>query len=115
DPDIVPSTLRRRQQRAPLSHRAIAVQLGIKRGQSSSVDAFAVNHVPLLDEQYRFHIPAKHAVRWFSYTNPTSVLPDLAPEGCSVVEMFVPVPSGVAAAQISTEQAWEVAQRYMSV
>ncbi|MCS6520888.1 hypothetical protein, partial [Burkholderia thailandensis] len=35
--------------------------------------------------------PQPDGVRWFNYTVPTVALPELAPPGGSIVEMFAPV------------------------
>ncbi len=113
DPEAIPSRLRRRADRAALSHRAVSVQLGVRWADDQLAPAFAVNRVPLLDEQYRFHRPAGNDVRWFGYTEPTGVLPALAPAGSAVVEMFAPVPAGLPAERIGPDRAAEIAERYI--
>jgi len=90
----VPAALRRRANRSPLSHRAIAIQIGADR---IGGDAFIVNHVPAMNEQGALHFVAPGVPRWLSYTNPTAVLPHLAPEGKSVIELYAPV-SGITSA-----------------
>jgi phytoene desaturase len=111
DPAIVPAPLRRRAERAPLSHRAISIQLGIT--QAAAAEAFAINRIPLLDEQHRFHEPAEREVRWFSHTRPSAILPWLAPEGAEAVEMFAPAPPGRRAAEIGADETAEIAARYI--
>ncbi len=85
-----PAALRRIRHKAPLSHRAIAVQLGC-----TGVDAhgaFMVNHVPAMDEQGRMHRFTPHAPPvGLSYTVPTRVQPGLAPAGKSIIELYAPV------------------------
>lgn len=90
--DAVPARLRRRARRAPLSHRAISVQLGC-RGIGDP-DAFVVNHVPPMAEQGRMHTAVAGVPRWLAYTCPTATLPELAPERGAVIEFYAPV-SGV--------------------
>jgi len=92
--DAVPAALARRAKRSPLSHRAIAIQIG---AASVANDAFIVNHVPPMAEQGAMHVAASSVPRWLSYTNPTSVIPGLAPEGRSIIELYAPV-SGIASA-----------------
>lgn len=90
----VPAALVRRAKRSPLSHRAIAIQIG---ADSIEGDTFIVNHVPAMNEQGALHVARPGVPRWLSYTNPTAVLPHLAPEGNSIIELYAPV-SGIASA-----------------
>jgi len=91
----VPARLRRLARRSPLSHRAIAIQLGCQG--ISDPGAFIVNHVPSMAEQGRMHASAPGIPRWLAYTNPTLTLPELAPDGKAVIEFFAPA-SGIEAA-----------------
>lgn len=103
--DVVPAQLLKRALHSPLSHRAIAIQIGC-RGLSE--DAFIVNHVPRISEQGRMHVAAPGVPRWLAYTNPTATIQELAPENKTIIEFFAPV-SGVASAlgwtDTMTEQA----------
>lgn len=112
DPGIVPKSLARRAQKAPLSHRAISIQLGVQWEEPATARAFAVNHVPPLEKQGLFHLPAEGEVRWFSRTCPAGTLPGTAPEGMAVVEMFAPVPAGNAEA-VGDDEARAIADRYV--
>lgn len=89
DPADVPTAMRRRVERAPLSHRAVGIQLGL--ANALDVPAHVVNRIPLMDEQYRMQMPQPDGVQWLSYSVPTHTCPDLAPRGGSVVEMFAAV------------------------
>ena len=104
--DVGPAALRRRARHSPLSHRAIAIQLG---SNAIERDAFVVNHVPAMAEQGAMHVAAAGVPRWLSYTNPTAVIPDLAAQGGSIVELFAPV-SG-----IETASQWTRAMTEASV
>lgn len=93
--EAVSRTLARRARRAPLSHRAISIQLG--GAVAAGPDAFIVNHVPPMREQGRLHVSSPDAPRWLAYTCPTLVLPDLAPPGRSILELYAPA-TGIASA-----------------
>lgn len=114
EPGTVPARLRRRARRAPLSHRAISIQLGVQWKADAAAEAFAVNHVPPLEEQSRMHLPAEGAVRWFSYTSPDHVTPRAAPDGMAVVETFAPVPPGLRADQIGAGQVEDIVARHIA-
>lgn len=87
--DAVPSSMRRKAAQAPLSHRALSVQLGLSNRLEVASQSISV--LPFMDEQHRLHVPGEAFARGFSYSVPTVTLPELAPAGGSVVEMFVPV------------------------
>lgn len=93
--EAVPARLSRQARRSPLSHRAIAIQLGCQG--VGDPGAFIVNHVPSMAEQGRMHLSEPGVPRWLAYTNPTLTLPELAPEGKAVIEFYAPV-SGIASA-----------------
>lgn len=85
--DAVPAPLLKRVRHSPLSHRAIAIQIGC---HGTGEDVFIVNHVPEISEQGRMHVAAPGVPRWLAYTHPTAVLPELAPENKTVIEFFAP-------------------------
>nr|WP_199043318.1 NAD(P)/FAD-dependent oxidoreductase [Dyella sp. ASV24] len=91
-PDVVPRAMQRTARRAPLSHRAIAVQLGGRFEPSSN--AFIVNHVPDMARQGVMHQAAGQVPRWLSWTSPSQVVSGLAPTGKGVLELYAPV-SGI--------------------
>lgn len=85
----VPNDMRRKVQNAPLSHKALVIQLGLSnridvRSHSNSI-------LPMLDEQYKVFLPDAEGVKWPIYSVPTVTLPELAPRGASIVEMFPPI------------------------
>ncbi|WP_211442702.1 phytoene desaturase family protein [Collimonas humicola] len=89
DSDQVPRAMRRRVQGAPLSHRTLSIQLGLANRLQPA--AHSVNHIPLMEEQKRMLAPQAGGIKWFSYTVPTLPMPELAPPGGSIVEMFAAV------------------------
>ncbi len=95
DPADVPSSMRRRVERAPLSHRAVSIQLGL--ANTLDVPAHVINRIPLMAEQHRMLVPQPDGVQWLSYSVPTHTSPELAPHGGSVVEMFAAVDPAVPA------------------
>lgn len=88
-PADAPRAMLRRVARAPLSHRALGIQLGL-RNRIEPV-AYSVDHLPPAGELRAMLSPQPDGVRWFNYTVPTVALPELAPPGGSIVEMFAPV------------------------
>lgn len=87
-PEAVPGRLAAKAKAAPLSHRAVSIQLGCSG--AALPDAFIVNHVPPMEQQADMHISRPGVPRWFAYTQPTQVLPELAPQGGSVIELYAP-------------------------
>lgn len=90
--DELPSRLAKAARKAPLSHRAIAIQLGCSG--AAVPNAFIVNHVPPMSEQGRMHVAAEGMPRWLAYTHPTAVNRGMAPANKDVIELYAPV-SGV--------------------
>jgi phytoene dehydrogenase-like protein len=93
-PADVPANLMRKAQRAPLSLRALCIQLGLSNHVQARSFSNAV--LPMMDEQDSFFAPQDDIVRWFQYFVPTVVMPELAPRGGSIVEMFPPIPQNLA-------------------
>lgn len=99
----VPASMSRRMRRTRLSHRAVSLQFGLRnRLQPRAL----VNMVlPMLEHQDHAVAQDASAPAWPVYSVPTMTLPELAPDGGSVVEMFVPV--GEEAAM----ESWQAANR----
>jgi len=107
----VPARLERVARKAPLSHRAIAIQLGCSGAQIPH--AFIVNHVPVMQRQGEMHMSVPGIPKWLAYTHPTAVNQAMAPEGKSVIELFAPV-SGIHAVSDWTRAMTEsVAGKYI--
>ena len=87
--EAAPRKMRKKASRSPLSHRALAVQLGLRNRIDVSSHSFSV--LPLMSEQQRFFEQTGSELRYFHCTVPTVTLPDLAPAGASVIEMFPPI------------------------
>lgn len=82
----VPARMMRKVRRAPLSHRGFVLQLGL--ANKIAVRSHVNCVMPWLGEQSQVFETSGGNVRWPTYTVPTVTLPELAPNGCSIVEMF---------------------------
>ena len=84
-----PRGLRHMAQEAKLSHSAFSVQLGLR----NRIDAPSHSHcfLPPMEHQGDVFTPCDDGVRWLVYDSPTVTLPELAPAGGSVIEMYPPV------------------------
>jgi phytoene dehydrogenase-like protein len=82
----VPARMMRKVRRVPLSHRGFVLQLGL----ANKIEARShVNcAMPWLGEQSQVFDMNGSDMRWSTFTVPTVTLPELAPNGCSIVEMF---------------------------
>lgn len=80
--------MRRKVERAPLSHRAVGVQLGLAHDIGTRTHINAV--LPMLPEQHRVFTGAETG-RWLNWSLPTVAAPEPAPAGGSIVEPFAPV------------------------
>lgn len=90
----VPARLMRKVRRAPLSHRGFVLQLGLAdRIEARSYSSYTI---PWLGEQSQVFRTSGGEMRWLTYNVPTVVLPELAPDGCSIVEMFLPISQEIA-------------------
>ena len=88
-PEDRPRAATHRARRAPLSHRALSVQLGL----ANRIDAPShfMNHVPCMEAQHHLLQETAGVPRWIAYTVPTVTMPELSPAGGSIVEMYPPV------------------------
>jgi phytoene desaturase len=99
-PEHVPASMRRKVDRSPLSNTAISVQLGL-RNRLDSPGICAV--LPVMSDQHRV-ISGTESDRWLNWSVPTATVPELAPPGGSIVEMFSPVRRGVETARDLVDQ-----------
>ncbi len=91
----VPAAMRRKVKDAPLSQKALSVQLGLSN--TLDVPSHSMSVLPMMQDQYRFFEAGSGLPACFNYTVPTVTMPELAPPGASIVEMFPPI-----------DQAWPV-------
>lgn len=85
----VPASMRRKARNAPLSHKALSVQLGL--ANALDVASHSVSVLPMMEDQHKFFLPADGVPEYLNYTVPTATMPELAPPGASIVEMFAPI------------------------
>ncbi|RQS31075.1 NAD(P)/FAD-dependent oxidoreductase [Burkholderia sp. Bp8992] len=84
----VPRRLAHKARTAPLSHRAISIQVG---GSGATLPrAFITNRVPPMRQQGALHASTPGVPQWLAYTCPSLVLPELAPNGKAVLELYAP-------------------------
>jgi phytoene desaturase len=85
-PEDLPRGMSQKVKKAPLSHKALSIQLGL----SNVVDGCSHSNsiLPMMKEQSKFFIPRGEEVKWFIYFVPTVTMPQLAPQGGSIIEMF---------------------------
>ncbi|MGU8078187.1 phytoene desaturase family protein [Burkholderia pyrrocinia] len=84
----LPRRLAHKARAAPLSHRAISIQIGCSGAVLPR--AFITNHVPPMPQQAAMHVSTPGVPRWLAYTCPSQVLPGLAPNGKAVLELYAP-------------------------
>lgn len=107
--DDAPPGMTRKMQRTPLSHKGFVLQLGLANRIEARSHANCV--IPWLDEQSQyFQITGGH-MRWSTYMVPTVTMPELAPSGCSVVEMFPPVSQDMAPGDWGEERKDEIVSK----
>jgi len=99
----VPRRMLRKVKRAPLSHKSFVLQLGLANRIEAHSHANCVH--PWLREQSQVFEPDEGETRWLTDMVPTMTLPELAPTGGSVVEMFLPVRQDMAPGE------WNEAQK----
>jgi phytoene desaturase len=103
----VPAKMARKARRAILSHKGFALQLGL----SNKIDVSSYSNyvLPFLGDQYQLFMPDQHKLRWPIYMVPTIAVPELAPPGGSIVEVFPPIRQDLTAEDWSEERKEEVA------
>jgi phytoene desaturase len=86
DAQHLPRGMNRKVQKAPLSHKALSIQLGL----SNVIDGCSHSNsiVPMMKEQSKFFTPKGEEVKWFVYFVPTVTMPEIASRGGSIIEMF---------------------------
>jgi phytoene dehydrogenase-like protein len=109
DPAVLPEKMRRHANDAPLSQKALCVQLGL----ANRIDAasHSVSMLPPMEDQAQFFEPTDGEPRWFTYSVPTVTMPELAPAGGSIIEMFPAIDQGTRADDWSEAARNEVAEK----
>ncbi|WP_155479400.1 phytoene desaturase family protein [Rhodoplanes serenus] len=107
DPAHVSAGHCRKVATAPLSHRALSLQLGL----SGIIDAPShfMSRVPFMDELQRMLRPSDGPPEWLAYTVPTVTMPELAPPGGSIVELYPAIDQNLSADGWTDERANAVA------
>lgn len=102
-----PARMRRKVRQATLSRKGFVLQLGL----TNKIDARSHTNVvlPWLGEQMQVFLPDARALRWPAYMVPTVTMPELAPPGGSVVEIFSPISQEMTAEDWSEDRKEEVA------
>jgi phytoene desaturase len=85
-PEDLPRGMSKKVKKAPLSHKALSIQLGL----SNVIDGCSHSNsiLPMMNEQSKFFMFKEDEVKWFTYLVPTVTMPQLAPPGGSIVEMY---------------------------
>lgn len=109
--EALPRSLAKKIHRAPLSHRAVSIQIGCSG--ATLPKSFIVNRVPSMDQQQLMHVWQRGAPRWLAYTIPTRVLPHLAPNGKSVIELYAPATGIGSASEWASEMTDLTVRNYL--
>lgn len=98
-----PRAWRTRLDRPRLSMKTCSVQLGL----ANRIDAPShLNYLlPPLERQAEYFAPPSEAIEWAYYAVPSVVVPELAPAGGSLVEVYPPV------SQADPASSWDEARR----
>ncbi len=89
DAENVPDAMRRKVENAPLSQKALSIQLGLSN--AVDVTSHSISLLPMMEEQYKLFSPSNGVPEYLNYTVPTITMPELAPAGGSIIEMFPPI------------------------
>jgi phytoene desaturase len=103
----VPARMNRKVRRSILSRKGFVLQLGLTN--KINVHSHSNYLLPWLGEQSQVFLPDRHELRWPIYTVPTVTMPELAPPGGSIVEMFPPISQELTADDWNEERKEEVA------
>jgi phytoene desaturase len=87
----LPAPLVRKLKHPRLSHRAVSIQFGLST--KIEAPAHSVSVLPWMEQQQELFNQDGHQMKYPVYLVPTLTMPDLAPAGSSIIEMFYPVRS----------------------
>jgi phytoene desaturase len=88
----LPMRMSRKAQKTRLPHNVLSIQLGLANAIDGCSHSNSV--LPMMKEQAKYFIPKKDEVKWFVYFVPTMTMPDLAPRGGCIIEMFPSIKQG---------------------
>ncbi len=103
----VPSKMARKVGRATLSHKGFVLQLGLSN--RTDISTYSNYVLPFVEDQSQFFLQDQHQLRWPIYMAPTIVVPELAPPGGSIVEVFPQIRQDLTAEDWGEERKEEVA------
>jgi phytoene desaturase len=89
DAEHVPSAISRKLKHVRLSHRAVSLQFGLSN--KINAPAHSVSVLPWMEHQQDIFMQDEREVKFPAYVVPTHTMPELAPRGGSIIEMFYPV------------------------
>ncbi len=89
DAKRVPSRIAPKLQHPRLSHRAVSIQLGLRN--RIAAPAHSVSVLPWMERQQDLFLQDGSEMKFPVYLVPTLTMPELAPKGGSIIEMFYPV------------------------
>jgi phytoene dehydrogenase-like protein len=89
DAKDVPSRIAPKLQHPRLSHRAVSVQLGLRN--KIAAPAHSVSVLPWMEQQQDLFLQDGSEMKFPVFFVPTFTMPELAPKGGSIIEMFYPV------------------------
>jgi phytoene dehydrogenase-like protein len=89
DKERVPSSITRKLKHVRLSHRAVSLQFGLSN--RIEAPAHSISVLPWMEHQQDIFMQDGREVKFPVYLVPTLTMPELAPRGGSIIEMFYPV------------------------
>jgi phytoene dehydrogenase-like protein len=94
-PEDLSRGMSRKVQKAPLSNNMLSIQLGLSNVIQGCSHSNSI--LPTMNEQSKLFMPEGDEVKWFVYFVPTVTMPELAPKGGSIIEMFPAIKEGIPA------------------
>lgn len=107
DPQVVPSSLSRKARKAPLSQKAMSIQIGLRT--RIDADSHFMARLPRMEDLDALLRPAGVAAGWLSYAVPTVTMPELAEHGGSIIECHPGIDQAVAAEEWTADAARRIA------
>ena len=86
DREFVPAELKKKVETAPLSHKSLSLQIGLSKNINARSHSNKI--IPMLEEQYKALVPEEKEMKCLIYSVSTVTMPELAPEGKTIIEMF---------------------------